>query len=116
MQSSIRGIERGLKEFRESLLEEISTSIERHRGNDTRPLNVEKSDVLTCIIFVMVRHRLDSMGVLIEHLQMLLGEDTFEVLRWYKVDSFYADLHAAYEYARTSQNVNQSTYGSINKS
>jgi hypothetical protein len=57
---------------------------------------VEKEDVLGCIIFTLVRYKLDSIGVVLEYLAFLLGKDIDTVLRWWSVDCFRTDLEAAY--------------------
>ena len=59
---------------------------------------MEKEDVLTCVIFTLVHHKLDGLGLAIEWLKMALGDDMFETMRGLKVDSYLADLVAAYEF------------------
>jgi hypothetical protein len=57
---------------------------------------VEKDDVLGCIMYVLVTHKLDNVGCFLAYLSFLLGQDIDVVLRERKVDCFRADLEAAY--------------------
>lgn len=73
----------------------MEASIETQR-KDNKHLTVEKEDVLSCIIYTLVKHKLDEIGNLLQYLSLLLGKDIDEVLRWSKVDCFRTDLEAAY--------------------
>jgi hypothetical protein len=57
---------------------------------------VEKEDVLGCIIYTLVRYKLDNLGFFLAYLNFLLGKDIDSVLRNRKVDCFRADLEASY--------------------
>lgn len=91
----MESITQKLQEFRSSLLKEMEESIEMQR-QDSKHLTVEKEDVLCCIIYTLVKHKLDGVGNLLEYLAFLLGKEIDEVLRWSKVDCFRTDLEAAY--------------------
>jgi hypothetical protein len=53
---------------------------------------------LGCIIYTLVKYKLDSIGVVLEYLSFLLGKDMDKVMSWRRVDCFKTDLEAAYWY------------------
>lgn len=65
----------------------------------SKSVTVEKEDLLGCIIYTLVRYKLDGIGVVLEYLLFLLGKDIDKVLGWKRVDCFKTDLEAAYWYA-----------------
>lgn len=55
-------------------------------------MTVEKDDVLGCIMYTLVAHKLDNIGCFLAYLSFLLGKDIDSVLRGRKIDCFRADL------------------------
>ena len=59
-------------------------------------MTAEKEDILGCIEYTLVQHKLDGVGCLLSYLDFLLGSHIDEVLRAKRVDCFKTDLEAAY--------------------
>jgi hypothetical protein len=61
-------------------------------------LILEKDDILSCLIYILVTYKIDDLGVALSYLKFLLGEEVDNVLREFKVDCYRADLEGVYEY------------------
>ena len=65
---------------------------------------MEKEDILGCIMYTLVRYKLDEIGNFLQYLNFLFGKEVGEAMREKKVDCFRTDIEAAYQIASQEEN------------